>query len=155
MSTKAGRFADEAEALGWTVERIRDGDARIVKTRRGEEQFNFAWESTDNGQLVMESGWHWIGANAEPANNVSAALRAMALPPALDLSTSTDTEVLDYVRGRRITWTNSISGLEEDAIVPAHGKQTAINTITRRVLNFAAEEGGFRSVALDAITRVK
>lgn len=155
MPSKAGKFADAAEALGWSVERVlgNDGD-RIVKTRRGDEQYNFAWGVSESGVLTLVIGWHWIGAEATEIANVAAALREMAEPEALNFVTAPDAEVIDYLRGRRITWTNTISGLEESAIVPAHGKQTKLRTVTRRVLDFAADEGGFRSVALDAITKV-
>lgn len=167
MSTKAGRFADAAEALGWTVDRTLDplDGTRIVRTQRGREQYNFAWVQNDAGALVFDGGYHWIDDTPEEFGNVAAALRAMAEPEAhitpegrrlpFDPFTDTDETVLDRLRGHTIAWRNSISGMEEEALIPSHGNHTKIRSVTRRVISFAATEGGFRSVALEAIVRVK
>lgn len=172
LSTKAGRFADAAEDLGWEVNRIRDTDehgnatgTRIVKAKRGREQYNFAWTPNDADVLVFDGGYHWIDDQAEEFSNVAAALRAMAEPAQhitpegkrlpFDPFNDTDSDILDRLRGRTITWRNSISGAEEEGDVPAHGNHTKIRMVHRRVIDFAATEGGFRTVMLDAIVKVK
>lgn len=165
MTTRAGRFADDAEALGWTVERIKEGDARVVLTTRGKERYNFTWAPNEAGVLSFESGWHWVGENPEEFSNVAQALRNMAGPEAhvtaegrrlpFDPFNDADTEILDRLRGHTIVWRNSISGMEEEGDIPVHGNHTKIRMVSRRVIDFAATEGGFRSVALDAIVRVK
>lgn len=167
MTTKAGRFADDAEALGWIVERVPRADGgRIVKTTRGRERYDFGWVPNDAGTLVLEAGWHWIDDTPfEWSGGVAGALRAMAEPEAhitpegrrlpFDPYNDNDVAILDRLRGHTIVWRNSISGLEEEGDIPAHGQHTKIRMATRRVIDFAATEGGFRSVALDAIVRVK
>jgi hypothetical protein len=84
---------------------------------------------------------------------------------------SLDQEVLDALYGKRIYWTNTISGAEEDDRVPAEAetvrlgdgspgkrKQHHAPRITEgpkgRIINFVGA-AGFRSVLLASITRVR
>lgn len=173
--SKAGSFADEAEALGWDVTRtLEDDGARIVRCTRGRERYNMSWTTNERGAVVFDGGWHWVDDQAEPWANVAGALRKMAEPEAyvgtvfagsedevgqrvqlpFNPFFDSDTAIIDHVRGKTLVWVNSISGAEETGDVPAHSDNTRIRTVTRRVLDFASPEG-FRSVYIDAIVRVK
>jgi hypothetical protein len=159
--SKAGRFADAAEAAGWTVERLsppgEHGTDRQVIARRGDEAYSMQWFRTVDGEFNFEEGWHrapWLEED-EPANNVAAALRAMEKPAPTDLNRSTDGEVTSAVVGHRITWINSLSGLEETAYVDKIVSiQVRTESLTRRIITFTSPEG-FRSVSIDAIVRVR
>lgn len=74
---------------------------------------------------------------------------------------STDEEILEFVKGRRIIWRNSVSGTYDEASVFPHGMkkhkhlQIVESRDGRKVLNWASVEGGFRSVFIDAIVQVR
>lgn len=76
---------------------------------------------------------------------------------------SLDTEVIDAVRGKTIRWTNSISGQEEEARVPAEGERTPRGTVVKvtmredtkgRSINFN-DHTGARSVRVSSIVEVR
>lgn len=76
---------------------------------------------------------------------------------------SLDSEVIDAVRGRTVRWTNSISGQEDEARVPADGERTATGKVIQvtvrddkagRSINFN-DHTGARSVRVSSIVEVR
>jgi hypothetical protein len=76
---------------------------------------------------------------------------------------SLDDEVIASLRGKTITWMNSISGTEESTRVPAEGERSGKGRIIQvtmredesgRSINFPGQ-GGFRSIRISSITEVK
>lgn len=80
-----------------------------------------------------------------------------------DPATSSDKEILDALRGRSITWHSKLSGGAESARVPRDGnpkfyrldRHPARPALEERVLHFVSPDGGFRSVSLARIVRVR
>jgi hypothetical protein len=195
--SKAQRFANSAEALGdWTVERRKDQEGnRTVIATRGDEVFTFTWQPNPGGRgsLKFAGGVHSIGEHSEEYANVKGALRLMAEPAGVvriehkaprrsapgeptrrrvvripfDPATSEDKEILAACAGKRVTWLNTFSGMEETGMCPRGGIHYRIDPSVsgdpaERVLTFCDQshlfhrEGtaGFRSVRLDAIKNV-
>lgn len=169
--TKAARFADDAQALGWEVEREKLPEGgRLVRASRGDEVYELAWHRNSGGTLVFAYGSY--SAPSSPAVevvNVKAALRDMtkvrstngALLP-FDVENDDDARVLTALAGKSISWRNSISGLIEDGVLPRGGLHFTLTQGSRganggaRVVNFADQiHTGFRSVYLDSITEVR
>ncbi|HEV7214783.1 MAG TPA: hypothetical protein VGP33_06625 [Chloroflexota bacterium] len=166
--TAAGVFAAQAEVCpGWTVERLRPGNGlRGVSVTRPGESFDFTWQlKPHTGNYVFKQGWHtvWEGERRwrEPWENLKAALRVLKDPGTVRL---TDTgyyrlpfdpeadaaDIYPRLRGRELTWENSITGIEEKAIVPYDGKLTKLDAApdpAKRVLTFASYEAGQTPVA--------
>lgn len=149
---KARKFADAAAALGWVVEKKKDGDMFLALCSRGNEKFNLAWAPGQRG-LTFDSGWHWV--DDEPVAEItspSEALKEMARLEQIDLRLMDDATVLAHLTDRTIYWTNSLSGAEESAHVPANSQHSKIEV--KRAITFTTPEG-FRSVAIDKITAVR
>lgn len=86
-----------------------------------------------------------------------AAVKVATAPPLpFSLGTSLDSEILASVKGKTITWTNSISGQPETAVVAGTGKNAPKITGNEnsRALVFPAKGEGFRTVRLSSITSV-
>lgn len=67
-------------------------------------------------------------------------------------------EVLAAVRGRKVIFRNSLSGLLEEVHVDKYFVKKfklEIGTAGRTIMTFAAAGEGFRSIALDSIVRVR
>lgn len=164
--SKAARFADDAEALGWEVDRERLPEGgRLVRCSRGDELYELAWHRNTRGVLVYAYGIYSApSVAATEVVNVKAALRDMALHRAsngarlpFDCETTTDVEVLKALAGREIEWCNSISGVTESGVLPRGGLHFTITGEggCARVLNFPDQvHTGFRSVRLSSITKV-
>jgi len=178
--TAAGKFADEAEALGWEVERIRlyDDDLDrapvrvVIATRNDEETYELRWVRNERGNMVFASGTYRSARERTPRRNVRAVLREMALSPAIegngrlpfDADHDDDRTVLAAVAGKTVFWRNSISGIEQHDDCPRGGKHLSLspyinavdgtNVARNRALNFPGSHG-FHSVRLSAITKVK
>lgn len=75
-----------------------------------------------------------------------------------DEETVTEGDILKAVVGKRLVWKNRISGgYNEARVLPDPNQKQlyiASNSKQERCLNFAAQDGGFRSVRLSAIIRV-
>lgn len=150
---KARKFTDAATELGWAVTKKKDDDGTLYALcRRGNEQYNVCWIPGDRG-LVFDGGWHWVGEEATVLDiGAAQVLKAMATVEQIDMSKMDAAEVIDHLAGRRIYWANSISGVEESAIVPEASVHTKVET--KRAITFTTDEG-FRSVALDKILKVR
>jgi hypothetical protein len=163
--TKAAKFADEAEALGWEVERERLPEGgRLVRAMRGDEIYELAWHRNIAGNLIFAYGSYSAPSQgAVEVKNVKQVLRDMtqvrspngSLLP-FDVYTADSVEILKALAGRSITWINSITGLEEQGDLPRGGMHyTLTGEAEHRVLHFPDQvHTGFRSVRLSAITRV-
>lgn len=169
----AVQFAEAAKALGWEVKRkIVDGDRFVIATR-GAEQYAFVWEHDDDTDRDnFASGIYTVEGQSQEWSNVSKALRLMAedekstrvvearvvsLP--FDIFTDDDKTILDALAGRTVTWTNSMTGADEEGTVPARGKHTKIEyrageTLDARTITFVAVGTGFRSARLNTIVEV-
>jgi hypothetical protein len=164
--TKAAKFADDAEALGWTVERDRLPEGgRLVRASRGSEVYELAWHRNSAGNLVYTYGnYRYAGGEPREINNVKAALRDMAQVRAangallpFDPATAESIEILKVLAGKSIKWINSLTGLEESGELPRGGMHfTLTGDGEHRVLNFPDQiHTGFRSVRIAAITEVR
>lgn len=183
--SKAQTFADKAETLdGWTVEKKRNGEHRIVTVTRGEEAFRFVWAPNETtGRVTFHSGTHRIGEDVEPYSNVTLALRIMAEPAGSVKSVSAPAErktlkvnrlpfnpdadpddaVIISLAGKRVEWQRRMDGGTESAHVALRSPHTKItrpkddDSPGARILHFvdAAGESGFRSVAIGQIRAVK
>lgn len=169
--TKAARFADDAEALGWDVEREKLPEGgRLVRAWRGDEGYELAWHRNSNGTLVFAYGTYSAPStpNVEVAN-VKQVLRDMAKVRAangallpFDIENDDDVTVLSALAGRTIQWRNSLSGMIEEGVLPRGGLHFKLTQGSRgdnggaRVVNFADQiHTGFRSVYLDSIVEVR
>jgi hypothetical protein len=152
-TNKARKFADAATALGWTVAKRKDDDGTLyAMCRRGNEQFNVCWVPGERG-LVFDGGWHWVGEDATVLDiGAAQVLKEMGKIEQIDLRDLDDATVLAHLTDRTIYWTNSISGVEESAHIPANSQHSKIEV--KRAITFVTAEG-FRSVAIDKITAVK
>lgn len=180
MTSKAQAFALAAEALGWTVKRIRSQkpetpNARRVVATRGEEKYVMDWDTPASGREGFQGGKHVVGGHSDPVPLVKGALAAMAGTPVVsvtnadgsrsklpfDPASSTDAEVLAALSGRRIVWANELAGLTESGTVPKVGTSKHLKiewaSTGERVLSFVNAEPdlqAYRAVHLRAIRRV-
>lgn len=172
IKSKAAIFADEAEALGWEVERRKLPDhARQVIASRVGELYELTWVRNERGNLVFGSGSYLTvdASDPEPVTNVKAALRDMSLKRAangallpFDPEYDDDAEVIAALAGHRIVWQNSITGADESGVVPRGGVHMKLAQGPKgdnggaRILTFTDASGvtGFRSVYIDQITTV-
>lgn len=175
----------------WTVEKKKEGEVRKVKATRGEEAFVFSWIRNEKGRDNFRTGAHFVAGVKEPFANVKGALRLMdspagtikVLPPKqrkiipgstpakvekpvfaripFDPYADSANEIIERLQGRKVTWTNSLSGEDEEGSVLVHGKHTKIEHLekdredwSRRILTFCSETG-FRSLRLSAIVGVR
>ena len=197
-AAKAQAFLTDAAGLGWDGAATRSGDTVDVTVRRGEESLSIQWH---DGVFTGECFYAHNGRTPIKVHNASAARKRMAMQPAeaaaearkvaahkvARAATSTrrtatpsqlpfteasmDQEVLDALYGRKIKWTNRVSGAEEEDIVPdvasgvrlADGsrgvsKQQHKPRITEsksgRMVEFVGAMG-FRSVLLSQVTEVR
>lgn len=185
---KAVAVAEVASQLGWSPEIREEGGLAELTVTRGAESIHLAW--TDG--VFTHPCTYSIGSRSILLRNASAAKQRMAMgadkakeeservatrrvgvpksAPARKAKVlpfteaSLDQEVLDALYGRKITWTNRISGEEEVDYVPAladgsrgtlkqHHAPKIIEGPDGRVLNFVGGNG-FRSVLISSIVRV-
>lgn len=139
--SKAARFADAAEAAGWTVERKKgELGERFAHCTRGTEKVNMEWAPVygrGTSALVFSGGWHWVDDDPEHAveiTNVTAMLREMAKPPKhtktdtdgavvrlpFDPVNDTDADIIDALKGKTITWRRKLDGETMDDRIPPY-----------------------------------
>jgi hypothetical protein len=189
---KAAAFIMSAKELGWDAkEQVTEGELTSVTVARGDERIEISWQAgVFVGETCL---YYHPGRNAIKVHNASAAKKRMAMTPeashaeaskvaahratrtpgskpterkprALPFSeTSLDQEVIDAVRGKTIVWTNSISGRQEEARVPADGERTKRGNVYEvsmkegkagRALSFT-DSNGTHSVRVSSITEVR
>lgn len=176
---RADAFMDAAEQAGWDIEFFEEDGAVVVKAMRGTEVVEIAWE----GKKILHVPQYGIdGGTFNNLRNESDARRMLEQPapqphmqPAethkvkreepirrtlkvklpFDIEEAYDDEILNAVRGRRLTWWNNISESYETTRV-AGVKHNKIETGSagRAILTFISPEG-FRSVALEDLVQVK
>jgi hypothetical protein len=162
--SRPAQLADEIEALGWTVERSKDGERRTLIGEHGDRKVKVVFERNEQGRDVFLRA---LAREGEPGTEPERLLsivevrafvtKAPDVPFALDDDNAT---VLAAVAGREITWTNSMSCVAESAVVPRGGihlklEHVAARGVTERVLSFPSTSGGgFRSVRIDRIIKV-
>jgi len=168
--SRPARIADEIEqnGRGWAVKRHRlfeDPSVRLIEATRGDEivEMTFDRKEGTNGRVVdvLREGrasddggetWRYFV-------NIAGELRRMAEPPAVPFGLDDpDHEIIAAVLGRTVHWTNSISGIAQQATVPTSAKHVNIWNVVRsgeRHLTFPDLAGeGFRTIRLTAIERV-
>lgn len=190
---KAGAFILAAQGLGWEATRNEtEGDFTSVTVARGEERIEISWQAgvfIGETCLYYHPGRNAIKVHnasaakkrmamtpeecAQEAGKV-AAHRARTAPREAKkgkragsglpfTEASLDDEVISAVRGKTITWTNSISGKEETARVPEDGARTKRGTAVQvtmkegkagRSLSFI-DENGSHAVRVASITEVR
>jgi len=170
VNDKLDRFVSAARRHGWDIE----VDGESVEALRGDEVLLVVW---DNGRWQSYDSSYTEGDKERTVHNLAKALRILAEPPFVNgyrkyvpfsVDGADDEEVFDAVIGRRLTWLNSLTNELENARLlpdgrsPKTGKPHHIHThlsessAGRRILNFVDADGsGFRSVALDALVRVR
>lgn len=202
--TKPGKFAAEVEAAGWEVERIRSKDgSKTVRASRDGEELELTWS---RGEKFVYPGRYSVGThtrnvrNASEGRNIVASTKSQNAPnitvrtaekangvvvPVVreltrklpfDPMSELDDNVVAHLRGRKIIWRNSITGLYESGLVPraerdvktrdgfktVEDKATFISlskseeTLGRRILSFCDATGaGYRSLFVDALVQVR
>jgi uncharacterized protein (DUF1684 family) len=163
--SKPARVADEIEAAdrGWHVTRYRPSsspDVRVVIASRDGVAVHFRWRRNEAGRDVALS-MEEVGPGGAVVEftNVAAKVREMTAPPAVpfDPETATDADVLAALSGRTVEWTNATTGKAEEGRV---GRTLTVTAASpgklhgNRTVTFADAGSGFRSVRLNAITRV-
>jgi hypothetical protein len=195
---KASAFWADADRLGWTCEAKTSAGRVTITARRGEESIEIEWA---DGVFTGECFYVHNGRSAIKVHNASAAKKRMAIVPSQAAveaqnvtarkaarvvpavrrtakpnqlpftEASLDQEVLDALYGRRIKWTNRVSGAEEDDVVPEVAAGVRLADGTRgvqkqqhaprikegksgRLVEFVGAMG-FRSVLLSQVTEVK
>jgi len=170
INEKMDRFIAAARRHGWEIE----VDDETVEALRGDEVLLVIW---NGGRWEPYDSSYTEGDKEKMVPNLATALRILAEPPFVNghrkfvpfsVDGATDEEVFDAVIGRRLTWLNSLTNELENARLlpdgrsPKTGKPYHIHThLTessegRRILTFVDQDGsGFRSVALDALIRVR
>jgi len=179
---RADAFMDTAEQAGWDVEFEEADGAVIVKAMRDTEVIEIVWEGkrilhvpqygTDGGMfrnLRNESDARRMLEQPAPGPDVKPTVavetrqvkraepvrRTLKVKLPFDIEEAYDDEILNAVRGRRLTWWNNISESYETTRV-AGVKHNKIETgnAGRAILTFISPEG-FRSVALEDLVQVK
>lgn len=149
--SKPRRFADDAEAAGWSVEKIRDAATKhkTVRATRGVETLELSWTSNDqfvypgryahakNARSVRNAseGRKLLGATA--IENAPISIRqapGLAGPNARQLNRKVpfdpETEeaaiVIAKIRGRKLVWRNALSNGYEEGRVPPEIRQAKV-----------------------------
>ena len=165
--SRPAQLADEIEALGWKVERVKEGARRTVIARRGDETIRFDFERRETTGAVkgvkdvFAGGQHWVGDSFVEVPNVAAALAEIrAMPFALD---APDDVVLAALAGKTVKWVSRITGTTQTGAVPRGGVHLKLTSGMApsgpiapedRVLHFT-DPLGFHAVRIGAIVEVK
>lgn len=167
--TKIQKLRDSCDEHGWDYqERWFNEDYQVKAWRNGgEERLCLIWR--ERYFSAEESWYQLVDVRTKRVNNQAEAIRFVEDTPdyshstdiirdVFDWSDYSDEEVQSSLAGRKIRWQNSYTGEHESAVVPRRGRWTevAASSAGRRYVTFAdAAGGGFRSVGLDAINRIK
>lgn len=186
---KAEAFRLAAVALGWkVVDRKDEGERVDLTVKRGEEAIDIAWDSgvfqypchhSLKGRTIQlrnashakqkmavspeqaeEEASRVVTRHASAESRKPGAERPKRRLP-FDPELATDEEILDAVHGKKIVWTNGISGADYSDRVPVP-KEVRVRAnrprITEgpsgRILNFNGEEGA-HSVLVTKIVSVR
>lgn len=180
---KADDFIAAAKQSGWRATLSATGtDTVKVTAKRGDEVLEIEWDNgvykgigeyrygSDRAIKLHNASAGKQRMGVSPQEAAEAAAKSATRPNRkvkvddstehksrvpFDVETSTDDEVIALLRGKTITWRNRNTQLIEQAFVLP--KQRHIEIVVRhnrRILNFLAEEGGFRSVYLESIKAV-
>lgn len=185
---KAEAFRQAAIELGWKVSaRTDEGERTELTVSRGEENIDISWEG---GVFQHPCLYSHLGRTVQ-LRNASAAKQRMGMEPEkateeatrvvsrkhnaearksggerrvrlpFDPELATDVEILAAVQGKRVTWTNGISGADySDVVTPDRNVRVKANRAKidegprGRILNFVGDEG-FHSILVTKITSVR
>lgn len=145
------KTARAIEALGWTVERQRDGDKRVIRGERGQHVVKIRWDRNERNRDIFTLGKLWRDGDEVTFESVSEALKLCAEQNGASLAHLTDETLLTSLTGKTITWRNRISGQLDESYV-----DTMIEVTMRpngRSIGFTSPEG-FRAVYLAQIEKV-
>lgn len=174
-----------AESNGWKVKREVSGEVKTIIATRPDEEVTASWNN--NAAFGPNIGHHSHPNGVDPIKNAASAKRILILEPGntpqpkekvkrktpvkvdklarvkltFDPYKATDTELLDAVRGRKVTWVNHWANEPESANVPVNGKHTKIEnskseeTLGERILSFCDPVVGYRALFVGAIIKVK
>lgn len=176
---KAARYAGELSALGWKPEVTRtDGKAELVATRGGTEALYLSWF---NGAHISGESTYTYADRTTKVRNPAEAMRVAARQPEeakasqarvaanrsfvkratgpsvrhvpFDVTEATDQEVMDAIRGHRITWHNQYRVESETAIV---GNIIRVDRHRggHRIVSFVDPETGYRAFKLENLENV-
>lgn len=167
--TKIGKLRAACSENGWEIYEDWYGEDYRVKAWRndGEERLLLIWR--ERYFSAEESYYELVDVRQKRVNNQAEAIRWVKDTPdythskeivrdVFDWSEYTDEEVAKSLAGRKIQWQNSYTGEHESAVLPRKGYWTEVQQSSsgRRFITFADMAGtGFRSVGLNAITRIK
>lgn len=182
VPTKIQKFRDACAAHDWDLEeQWFEQDYRVKAWRNeGEERITLIWRE----RYFSGDGESWYNLvdvedgtvlREKLLSNQAEAIRFVIDQPdytfvrdedgrpalirnVFDWTEYEDEEVAKNLAGHTITWQNSYTGEHEKGIVPRKGYWTEVqrSSVGRRFITFAdASGGGFRSVGLDAIIRIK
>lgn len=146
------KTAQAIEALGWTVERQRDGDKRVLVCTRGDDVVKLRWDRNERNRDVFTRG---LQRRADDTgceiDSASYALAVCAEQDGKSLAHLDDETLLATLEGKTVAWRNRISGGLEAA-----SSVKMIEVTMRpngRSIGFTSPEG-FRAVYLAQIEKV-
>jgi hypothetical protein len=143
------KTARAIEALGWTVERQRDGDKRVLVCTRGDDVVKLRWDRNERNRDVFTRGV-WIGVDS--IESVSEAFKMLAEQNGASLAHLDDETLLATLEGKTVVWRNRISGQLDESYV---GKMIEVTMRPNgRSIGFTSPEG-FRAVYLAQIESVR
>jgi hypothetical protein len=185
--SKPQELALAAEDAGWEVERKIEGTIKTVIATRSEERLEASW---DGAKKCKPMGTHTILGHTVYVRRVTIAHEILKMDAddairnaemrrksgkqgtratkdtvrmmvPFDPASDDDEVILEHVVGRRLTWTNRLSGESDDGVVPVNGKITKIELcsdpedLANRELTFCgADGGGWRTIRLSDIINV-
>lgn len=142
------KIAQAIEALGWTVERQREGDKRVLVCTRGKDMVKLRWDRNERNRDVFTRGM-WVG--ADEIESVAVALKLMAEQNGASLAHLDDETLLATLEGKTVVWRNRISGQLDESFVSRMIEVTM--RPNGRSIGFTAPEG-YRAVYLAQIEKV-
>lgn len=172
---KIAVFREQCDEYEWDYIEDWFGEDYRVKAWRneGEERIQLIWR--DRYFSADESWYELVDVRKKVLSNQAEAVRFVKANPdytfardedgrkalitnVFDFSDYEDKEIIGTLAGRKLTWTNRLTQEHEIGHVPPRGKWTSIGIAStgRKFVTFADSDGtGFRSVALEAIIKIK
>lgn len=145
------KTARAIEALGWTVERQRDGDKRVIRGERGQHVVKLRWDRNERNRDIFTLGKLWRDEDEITLESVSEALKLCAEQNGASLAHLDDETLLATLEGKMVVWRNRLSGQLEEAHVSRMLEVT--QRPNGRSIGFTCPEG-FRAVYLAQIEKV-